>query len=733
MLKVLSLICSICLATQLVGQQEQGLKTENDLGVRDLVSDVFIKGSCRNVSNITSKGDALQSIGQFSSGGNIIDLSAGIILSTGDIDLAQGPNRGNETTFAFDAMGTDADLDQLATDDLYDITGIEFDFVPLSERVTFRYVFASEEYCEFVGTAFNDVFGFFVSGPGINGPFSNGAINVATLPATDIVVSINTVNHLDNANLFINNGVNVNSTGDCDIIGPAQFPELIEYDGFTVPLNASIDVIPCETYHIRLLISDVGDDRLDSAVFLESNSFDLGEPINVIAEVPGSEEPIAFENCVDGQFVFERRDNSNISEDQIIEYSINSTSSAINGIDYSEIPMSITIPAGESSATLPISILEDNIAEGQENIKLELIYDCDCIDPILSELIIDEATELSTQLEDIEVCSEQPFGISPEITGGVSPYEFLWSTGADRATLSQTVNSPTQYIVTVTDFCGTTSLADIEVNIQSLPSATLSGTFNLCETVTSGIPVILEGNPPWRLEYSIDGIQQESIDSILEVPFFLSTPIKGTYELTAFSDAYCTGTALGFAIIESNFIVETAVSPPSCINSADGSIAVTQLEAIEPFTIEWSVDTEDDLFLDNLSEDTILLRIIDGNDCSYEEVFVLNAKSDNLIECASIYIPNIFSPNNDGINDVFSIFYGDDSGIANILSLQIYNQWGELMYNKVNFLPDNNGDIGWRGDYNTTSIQSDVYVYKVNIAFEDGSNLILSGEVTIIL
>jgi len=97
------------------------------------------------------------------------------------------------------------------------------------------------------------------------------------VPDTDEVVSINTINHLDNDNFYVNNATNIDAES-CNIGFSPLFVDLIEYDGFTVPLTASFTVIPCETYHIRLIISDVGDDRLDSAVFLETNSFDLGEP-----------------------------------------------------------------------------------------------------------------------------------------------------------------------------------------------------------------------------------------------------------------------------------------------------------------------------------------------------------------------------------------------------------------------------------------------------------------------
>ena len=63
-----------------------------------------------------------------------------------------------------------------------DIAKLEFDFVPTSDTITFRYVFGSQEYFAYENTQYNDVFGFFLSGPGIAGPYANGAINLAIVP-----------------------------------------------------------------------------------------------------------------------------------------------------------------------------------------------------------------------------------------------------------------------------------------------------------------------------------------------------------------------------------------------------------------------------------------------------------------------------------------------------------------------------------------------------------------------
>jgi len=709
--------------------QDEGIQTKNELGAEALVRDVFIKGDCRNVSNIMAIGNEEFGIGQFENGGDIIGLEDGIIISTGKTVSAVGPNVSNESTFSFDILSDDSDLEILATSTLYDVTGIEFDFVPIGNRVTFEYVFASEEYCEFVGTEFNDVFGFFVSGPGINGPFDNNAINVAKLNLTDEYVSINTVNHLTNTNSYINNVTNTNILGCGDF--SSEFLDVIEYDGFTVPLLASIDVIPCETYRIRLVIGDVGDAFLDSAVFLETNSFDLGEGMSVHAEVPGRSEPIAFESCVDGQFVFTRSPTSNFNEDFVIEYSISSDSEASNGVDFLEIPLSVTIPAGQNTFTLPITLIEDNIPEGLENLQLELVYECECIDPANSELIINEASELSAVFENVMVCADQSFSIEPEISGGISPFDYRWSTGAETESLNISVSEPTDFTVTITDFCGSEISGAIAAGIQSTPFATLDGVFDFCDIQDRGIEVSLEGNPPWTIAYSVDGVEQAPINNIQTSPLFLDAPTAGTYELIAFNDVTCSGSFVGIAVVNSTFNIDANIVRPTCFNSADGSIEITGLDAIEPFTISWDVAREDNFFLENLSEGTYTISVLDGNDCLYERSFELGARLNNDEACSPVYIPNSFSPNRDGINDVFSIYASANSRIQNILSMEVFSRWGEALYEQRNFLPDN-GLSGWDGSFRGEPMGQDVFVYTVFILLEDGNTQLLKGNVTLV-
>ena len=728
MVKIFTLLSCLVLATTLVAQV--GIQTENDLGVEDLVKNVFIKGNCRNATNITALGNEALSIGQFSNGQSSINLSEGIIISSGDIALAEGPNNDNESGRSFGVQSNDPDLRRLATSTLYDVTGIEFDFVPIDNRVTFRYVFASEEYCEFVTTSFNDVFGFFVSGPGINGIHSNGAINLATIEGNNEAVSINTVNHIDNNRFFINNATTAD-VQNCEIEFNETFLRFIDYDGFTIPLSATFDVIPCETYHIRLIIGDVSDDKLDSAVFLEAKSFDIGEPITVCAEVPGLEEAIAYEGCADAQFVFSRSPFTSNSKDLTIDYSISADSEAINGVDFDEIPMSITIPAGQNSYVLPITVIEDNIIEGPELLKLELVYECDCLDPTISELIITEDTEVVLGFEDIFVCANQPFEINPQISGGVPPYNYLWETGDQGDSLITTITDPTTIFLDVTDFCGNTGRAAVNIGLQSVPQASLTGIYDICETIDSGIPITLEGNPPWSLAFSYNGNPVDTIENIMSSPVYIPTPTIGTYSLTAFNDAFCTGALINSAEVVTPFFVEGATTPALCFNSLDGSIQITTVEAVPPFTLQWDVDTEDDYLLENLGKGTYTLRIIDGDGCMHTEIFEVNSASDDPVDCALFYIPNIFSPNNDRQNDEFSIFVGEDSGIHSIESFQVYDRWGNIVYNQGRFLPSIGG-IGWDGRYGGVELNPNVYFYKIILGFADGSTSVKIGSVTLI-
>ena len=199
------------------------------------------------------------SSGFFYNGASVgLDIDEGIILSSGSAKNLLGPNEVADISGYVNTPG-DPDLDDLILGYFtQDATVLEFDFIPNFNGVSFSYIFASEEYLEYVNSAYNDVFGFFLNG-----------VNVAIVPNSLDPVSINNVNHLQNTEFFINNDIHDGP----DMGYPPSITYDIEADGLTTRLTIHAFVNENEINHIKLAIADAGDAILDSWVMLEANSF----------------------------------------------------------------------------------------------------------------------------------------------------------------------------------------------------------------------------------------------------------------------------------------------------------------------------------------------------------------------------------------------------------------------------------------------------------------------------
>lgn len=287
------------------------LLLDDTLTPSQLVQQVLVDQSVAPV-NITfnnQPGNTVKiQVAQFSTGAvpTGLGLEQGLILATAGTDVALGPNNsGSSSTFAFGGSYVDADLVLIPGAQYLESSSVlEFDFVATGSELNFDYVFASEEYPEFSNSDYNDVFGFFLSGPGLSGPYTNNAENIAIIPNTTTEMTINNLNNgtanagpCEYCEFYISNGV-------------GQTPELnpyIEYDGFTTTIRAKAALQCGETYHIKLAIGNVGDNNYDSAVFiknfnvqqklelLETNNLPentnvcFGEEISIFSGVPAAD------------------------------------------------------------------------------------------------------------------------------------------------------------------------------------------------------------------------------------------------------------------------------------------------------------------------------------------------------------------------------------------------------------------------------------------------------------
>ena len=235
--------------TALVVEDLTGPLTATDL------ADALV-GAGVTVSNATYVG-AEAAAGGFSGGTGIIGFEEGIVLGSGSVVDVVGPNTLDDVSTAHGTPG-DADLDALSGFSTNDAAVLEFDFVPDSDQIFFKFVFSSDEYNEFVNSSFNDVFAFYINGT-----------NCATVGAANDPITINTINNgnpydtdpRSNPTLYRNNDLD-DGGGTIDT----------EMDGLTVVLTCGAIVNNGVTNHMKLAIADGTDDIYDANVFIEAGS-----------------------------------------------------------------------------------------------------------------------------------------------------------------------------------------------------------------------------------------------------------------------------------------------------------------------------------------------------------------------------------------------------------------------------------------------------------------------------
>lgn len=614
-----------------------GIITDDTYTVEELVQDVFVGGACNTITNIQAIGDE-DGIGYFEEGSSSIGMNRGVILSTGPIENAEGPNLHTDLSGNFNDASGDPDLNSMATGAVKDAVGIEFDFMPLDSIVAFRYVFASEEYCEFVGSIYNDVFGFFISGPGINGEFSGNAENVAILPGTSDYVSINSVSYQNNAQLYVHNEL-ATDANICDIPNPSgEFHPFIEYDGFTTRLTAILNLLPCETYHIRLVVSDVGDNFFDSAVFLEAESFNLGGEVKVSAGTGQSPQSPALEGCAGNYFVFERAPDTDASFPLTVNYLLANGSTAEEGIDFPNLPGSITIPANQQYVTLPVDLINDAMDEPMEQIDLALDIPCACYSDSTTMYIAD-SPGFDLIVADVPVCENGTNTMTAEVEGGTGPFSYHWSTGSDSNPITVSGNSPEPYVVTITDACGNIKTDSAYTFSVIPPSAVLSGSEHICAGDTAWLSVALEGSGPWSLGYEVGG-QQFEVEGITQPNYQLPSTLPGPHTLTWVADSGCDGAVSGTAWVEVNAIeVAAEVTDANCSATPDGQVSVTLDGGTPPYDWFW-IDTPNPALDRNaLSPGTYTIVVMDDSGCETEATFSIGAPpplEPIIIDCESI-------------------------------------------------------------------------------------------------
>jgi hypothetical protein len=246
------------------------------------------------LSNAFSQTVDPQQVGVFSDSTASIGLDSGLVISTGIIYGVMGPNNIPNMTIGGGFAAYDPDIMLMSLPNisgLFDPGIIQMDLVPEGDTLEVRYVFGSEEYDEYVCTDKDDRMGLFLSGPGLAGPFSNAAINMATLPASGLPVSVNTLNHGINGSEGSFGLCAINNGWQADTIYYINndFGLGTQLDGYSVVLTARAVVVPGMSYHLKIAIADATDGNFDSAVFLPEGAIrctELSTHIQAVSDGP---------------------------------------------------------------------------------------------------------------------------------------------------------------------------------------------------------------------------------------------------------------------------------------------------------------------------------------------------------------------------------------------------------------------------------------------------------------
>jgi len=376
------------------------------------------------------------------------------------------------------------------------IASLEFDFVAIGDSLKFNYIFGSDEYLTWVNTTYNDVFAFFLSGPGITGPYSSpaafpgGAVNIATVPQSNppLPITISSVNNVLNTPYYVDN--------------PGQGTAPIQLNGFTTKLTASYDLLCGETYHIRLAIANGSDQALKSDVILEEGSFTTGTTTAAVSSVivnpaPNLPPNSILEGCVSGQANFTMP--SCLETGDTIQLIFGGT--ATYGIDYHTNGVTEII-VGQTT-TIDIIPIADTEVEPTETIIIsgQFICEgmCDSVSVSTQIDLIDYQAVSIPQTSDFLICPGTSNTVNIGASGGYAPYSYAWSNNQVGASQTFSQGSAGTYTYSVIDYC--LGAQSFSFTITEPAPIVFAGPQELCAYDPSEV-LVSGGLQPYTIQYS---------------------------------------------------------------------------------------------------------------------------------------------------------------------------------------------------------------------------------------
>lgn len=649
---ILVFLCSF------ISNYAQNITVDEGFTPQYLVNDVLINSSCANVLNVSVSGGNFasgeKSFGYFDATGTSFPFQNGIVLSTGKIVNAQGPNTSLSDDGGNMGWNGDPDLNQaLGLSNTFNATVLEFDFIPLGNRISFDYIFSSEQYLSNPMSNqcnFTDGFAFLLRRNG-----ETNYQNLAVVPNTNIPVKVNTVR---------------GSGTICPAANETYFDAFngtvhpTNFNGQTKVLTAQSDVIPGETYHIKLVIADEGNHRFDSAIFLGGGSFnfgiDIGDDRLIATGNPlCPNETLAVNATQIGATNYQwYKDTNLIPGATNATYNITSAGDYLVEINYG--------PTCQTTGAIKIEYAETLI------VNQNTFTECDA-----------DANQDGKTVFDLNDIKNQLFTNLPA-NYVVSFFDLTTSTTALPTNYSNTTPFTQTIYARIMNIQGCYSDYPVNLRVNTFDNILVDETIGLCENESL---ILNAGSGFTSYEWNTNPpqfTQQITVNS------------GGIYEVTVTNALNCSKTKT-FTIEASGIgtIEEIVINDFQENNSATIQISPTSIGDYE-YSLDGINYQNSNVFSNLLAgEYTVYVQDKKGCGITLETFYILD-------------YPRYFTPNNDGYNDTWNIKNLERRGLENSL-ITIYDRYGKLLKQLVG------NSSGWNGTFNNEVLPAADYWFTIEL------------------
>jgi gliding motility-associated-like protein len=672
-------------------------------------------------------------IGKFNINNPNFGLDSGIVMvSTDAIDVVPG-QFGTYTSYPTQTpsanLTTVLNAIGSSSSSQYDRASIQFSFVAPGDSVKFDYIFASKEYTSYTCSSFNDVFGFFLIGQGINGqPLWNAngtpnidTVNLAVIPGTTTPVAVNTINqgfpsgswpasNCSSANPnYVTNSVfyNANSGGT----------SIINMEGYTDVFTAKASVSCGSLYTIKMFICDVSDGALNSAVFIGARSFELPTISLSQAWNQGNtfNDSTMIEGCQPSWLYLDRQ--GAVFDTMVVDFVYGGT--AVSGTDYAPLPTSITLLPGQTRDSIQIWAYDDGVAEPNETISIVMqpvTTNCAVYPAQYKTFVIRDKVSVTVDAtvgagNDTLSCPGQQSTLLGTFTTGEGNTTGWWeSDTAGGVQLTVNPIATTTYHFYGIDECMTVAATD-SITIYVLPYDSVE-TYSDTTWICPGESVEIQA----RARYGTEPLTYT----------WLSGPVDSLWTVTPNASRwypYKVVDQCGFTTWDSVWV---GVAP------LPGAAFTYYPNPSNPLNVQFTNQSSDTNYVawyfgdGDISSEVdpqhsyskpgtyrVSLAVADSLGCSDSVTVDIELRMDYYV-----YIPTAFTPNGDIVNDRIKV---EALGIEG-LQWDIFNRWGLKVFSTSDLAES------WDGTYGGQPVPEGVYSYKLliylpfgNIAEEHGT------------